>query len=291
MTAELIVDSKCILGEGPVWHPKLQQLFWVDIEGKMIHVFDLITGRTETHAFDRMPGALAPIDLHTLLVAFEDGLATYDWLRRELLYQNHLGKDNPAVRANDGKCDPNGNFWIGTMHLEQVPAAAALYRFTGAGQITLQVPDRTISNGLAWSGDHRTMYYIDSADHRVYAFDFDPSDSSISRQRTVIEVPVNLGTPDGMCIDQNDKLWVAHWGGSCVRQWDPVSGEILAEVNVPAPHVTSCTFGGPDLDELYITTALSGLSDHQRSAFPQSGGVFRVSPGAMGRPTHFFKLL
>ncbi|MCG2461637.1 SMP-30/gluconolactonase/LRE family protein [Flavobacteriaceae bacterium F89] len=289
MEAELVVNSKSILGEGPVWHQGLQKLFWVDIEGRKIHIFDPKNGHTNSHQFTKMPGALVPRDYHNLLIAFDDGLAIYNWHTKHLKYKNGLGKKTPNIRANDGKCDPNGNFWIGTMHKGLEPNAGALYRFNPDFELSLQVPDRTISNGLAWSKDGTTMYYIDTGDRYVSAYDFDLDTSQISNKRIVFEIDPEMGSPDGMAIDSEDNLWIAHWGGFCVRQWDPRSKKILNTVHLPVPHVTSCAFGGPKLDDLYITTARSGLTEEQLTNFPLSGGIFKVKPGVIGRPTIFFE--
>lgn len=289
MEATLVVDAKSILGEGPVWHQDKQQLFWVDIEGKKINCFDPSTGATEAHNFDKMPGAVVPINEQQLLVAMEDGMAVYNWATKQLTYKNQLGADTPRIRANDGKCDPQGNFWIGTMHLDLDEKAGALYRVNGDYSYQSKVLDRTISNGLAWSKDGQILFYIDTHDNHVYAFDFDKNTSEISNQRVVITSTPEMGGMDGMCIDQDDTLWIAHWGGNCVRQWSPVTGEIQQEISVPAPHVTSCTFGGEKLNQLFITTARSGLTNLQLEEYPFSGGVFISDIGISGFPTTKFK--
>ena len=290
MEAKLVCDSKSILGEGPVWHQNLQKLFWVDIEGKKINYLDPKDDSVTTHSFNRMPGALVPIDNEQFLVAFEDGIAVYEWTTKKLTYQNYLWKDNEKIRANDGKCDPNGNFWIGTMHLDLQPKAGNLYLINPGFTSWIKISERTISNGLAWSSDKQTMYYIDTFDNCVYAYNFDVGTSKISQKRIVISIDPKLGGPDGMCIDKNDTLWIAHWGGSCVRQWDTQTGSILNEIILPAPHVTSCTFGGANLDELYMTTASTGLSNKQLLGYPLSGGLFKVKTGSTGLATSFFKV-
>lgn len=290
MEATLVCDSKSILGEGPVWHQHLQKLFWVDIEGKKINCYDPRDDSVTTHTFNQMPGALAPIDNEQFLVAFEDGIAVYNWTTKKSTYQNYLWKGHEKIRANDGKCDPNGNFWIGTMHLELQPKAGNLYRINPDYSSEIQIKECTISNGLAWASDKQTMYYIDTFDNCVYAYNFDVDTNEISQKRIVITIDQKLGGPDGMCIDKDDTLWIAHWGGRCVRQWDTHTGSILNEIELPAPHVTSCTFGGANLDELYITTASTGLSDQQLSDYPLSGGLFKVKTGTTGLATSFFNI-
>ncbi len=287
MKADLLIDTNCQLGEGPMWHSALNKFFWVDIEKRHIHSYSPSTRERESMECDCMPGAIVPIDNTHFLVAFEDGIAVLNWDDKSIVYRNSLGSNTPMVRANDGKCDPNGDFWIGTMHLNLEVGAGALYQVSPDFTSELKFPQRTISNGIAWSADGKTMYYIDTSEHKVRAFDFDHG--MLANERDVIHMDPRLGDPDGMTIDTEDKLWIAHWGGFCVRRWDPLNGEIMDEVSVAAPHVTSCCFGGDDLNTLYITTATSGMSPSQLRKHPQSGGIFSIVPGVKGTKTHFFK--
>ncbi len=292
MKAELFIDSKSILGEGPVWHQDNGHLYWVDIEGKKINRFNTTNGFHQVRQFNEMPGALALIDNHPgkLLIAFSNGLATYDWETKMLGYKNWLGRDTPKIRANDGKCDPNGNFWVGTMHLNLEQGAGTLYRIDGNFENSEQFPNRTISNGMAWTKDGSIMYYIDTFENKVFAFDYDIYTSGISNKRVAISIDAGLGGLDGMTIDNEGNLWIAHWGGACVRCWNPQAQKIVETVEVPAPHVTSCTFGGTKMNELFITTARSGLTEQQLAKYPHSGGVFKVITGSSGRPTNYFKI-
>jgi len=286
--SEIVVDSKCTLGEGPVWHDTEQKLYWVDIEGKAIWSFDPKTTNTEKHDFEEMPGAVVPTDQGDFLVAFQSSLSFYDWKSRRLQSATPFITDQPMVRSNDGKCDPAGRFWIGTMHFELEVGAGALFSFDADG-LMQKVPTRTISNGLAWTKDHQIMYYIDTWDNQVRAYDFDKASGTIQNERTVIKTTSEMGGADGMCIDENDKLWIAHWGGNCVRQWDPETGKEMSRVEVAAPHVTSCCFGGENLDKLYITTACTGLSEESIEKYPLSGGVFVSDVGVSGTSATPFK--
>jgi len=289
LQAELLYNPKAILGEGPVWHPVDKILYWVDIEGYALHIFDPENQAKEKIDFEKMPGALVPMESGGLLVAFENGLAGVDPETHQIDYKIKFTPDNPDIRCNDGKCDPNGNFWIGTMHKEFKPNAGALYRVDNDFNLNRQIEGTTISNGLAWSRDNTTMYYIDSPTACVTAYNFDPSTNQIVSPRRIIEIPESYGVPDGMTIDEEGMLWIAHWKGSCVRCWDPSSGKVLAKVALPVPLVTCCTFGGADLDILYITTARSGLSNDQLQEYPLSGGLFAITPGICGVPASFFK--
>jgi len=287
--AELIFDAKAILGEGPVWDPGKQNLFWVDIEGCTLHCHDPVNAKNSRWDFDEMIGAAVPAEDGTLLLAMESGLATYhpesNTLRRLQVLENR----DPHLRCNDGKCDPNGNFWIGTMDKQCRPHRGNFYRVDAGLKATLQIENTSISNGMAWSPDHLHFYYIDTPNYEVVAYDFDRLTSDISNKRSLFKIPESCGGPDGMTIDREGMLWIAHWGGGCVRRWDPASGRILQEIKVDAPHVTSCCFGGMDLNMLYITTASSGLDGEGLRTAPTSGGLFCIETRVAGFPVTYFK--
>ena len=168
--------------------------------------------------------------------------------------------------------------------------AGNLFRVSADLRESVMLKNTSISNGMAWSADHSRFYYIDSPALEVWQFDYDPATANISGKSICIEIPGSFGDPDGMTIDREGMLWVAHWGGNCLRRWDPDTGKVLMEVQVDAPQVTSCCFGGPDLDILYITTARTGLGNDQLEAYPKSGGLFRLKAPVAGFPTSYFKI-
>ncbi len=286
--SELVLDAKCTLGEGPVWDWKKQHLFWVDIEGKILLRYDPSKGENRSWHFNEMIGAAVPMENGQLLLALESGLATFNAETETLVKHQVLKNGDPLMRFNDGKVGPDGNFWIGSMHKAFAPKAGNLYRVTKDFQTSVHISETTISNGMAWTADHRRFYYIDTPTYRVCSFDFDLGAAEISNKRTAISIPESFGGPDGMCIDADGMLWIAHWGGSCIRRWDPISGEVLEKVEVDAPHITSCCFGGENLDTLYITSARSGLTEAQLGEFPLSGGLFLYKPKVSGTPITYF---
>jgi len=271
-----------------VWDFKKQRLFWVDIEGYKLHLLDPDSGKTKSWSFDEMIGAAVPMKNDHLLLAMEKGLATFDERSEVLTKLEVLENSNPKIRFNDGKVGPDGNFWVGTMDKKCVPKAGNFFRLTADLKSSLQIPETSVSNGMAWTANRKTFYYIDSPTFKIRAFDFDIENGSISKPRTVIQVPEEYGSPDGMSIDEEDMLWVAHWGGNCIRRWNPQTGKVLKKVQVDAPHVTSCCFGGKDLKTLYITSARSGLTKKQLKEFPLSGGLFTYSPEVKGTPINYF---
>ncbi|HET8735696.1 MAG TPA: SMP-30/gluconolactonase/LRE family protein [Pricia sp.] len=287
--ARLLLDTRCVLGEGPVWDARRQLLHWVDIEGKRLFWYDPHSGKQESAIFDEMIGAVAPTQTGRLLLALESDLASFDFETNAITWHRALQNNDPDLRCNDGKVGPNGHFWIGTMHKEEHSGAGALYKVSPDFRVSTEIPNTTISNGMAWSSDHSVFYYIDSPTHEVWRFDYDVATGGISNKKVALSVPEAYGTPDGMCSDTEGMLWIAHWGGNCVRRWNPDTGEVLEKVEVDAPHVTCCCFGGKDLDTLYITTARSGMTNAALEKFPNSGGLFECRPDVKGIPIHYFE--
>ena len=287
--AELLLDVKAILGEGPVWDWKKQILFWVDIEGCELHSYNPSNGENQHWSFNEMIGVAVPTKSGKMLLALESGLASFDFEKEQMMWHYVLENNDPRMRYNDGKVGPNGDFWLGSMHKEFRPKFGNLYRIAPNFQTSIQIPKTSISNGMAWTSDHKKFYFIDSPTHQICSYDFDIDASQISNKKIAVTIPDAYGAPDGMCIDTEDMLWIAHWGGSCVRRWNPNTGQVLEQIDVQAPHVTSCCFGGKDLKTLYITTARSGLNNELLKKFPLSGGIFKYRPGVSGKQLTYFK--
>jgi sugar lactone lactonase YvrE len=285
---ELVVDARAVLGEGPLWHGGQGRLHWVDIEGGLLHIFDPTTGKDRALPVGTRVGTVVPRASGGLLLALESGFSFFDPEGGGLTPIADPEETLPTNRFNDGKCDPSGRFWAGTMDMELTPGAGSLYRLDADLSVHRVLDNVSISNGLAWSLDLRTLYYIDTPTRAVTAFDYDDATGAISRGRDVVSVPEELASPDGMTIDAEGKLWVAHWGAGAVCRWDPNTGELMGTISVPAAHTTACAFGGDDLGDLYVTTARSGLSEAQLAAQPLSGGVFRARPGVRGVPAFEF---
>ena len=188
----------------------------------------------------------------------------------------------PGNRFNDGKCDPAGRFWAGTMPNDETGPTGALYVLETDLTVHKKLDNVAIANGIVWSHDNSTMYYIDTPTGTVDAFDYDLGTGAIANRRSVITIPSEDGWPDGMTIDADGNLWVAHWGGFRITCWNPNTGELLHTVRAPAPNTSACAFGGPDLDQLYITTACKGVDDATLAEFPLTGGLFVADVGVKG---------
>ena len=275
------------LGEGPIWLADRSELVWVDIQRGQVHLADPLTGRARTLELGERVGALAPTTAGGLVVATATGFVHLDPDTGRIRRLANFEPADPTVRMNDGKADPWGSFWAGTMGLDKRPGAGNLYRLDPDLQLTLVQPDVTISNGLDWTDDRATMYFVDTPTQRIDQFTVADGGRDIADRRPFVHLPREQGTPDGLTVDAEGRVWLAIWGGSAVRCFSP-SGELEAIIRLPTTHVTSCTFGGPNLDDLYITSAQSELTAEQLAAEPLAGRVFHCRPGATGRPAFRF---
>ncbi len=273
---QLVLSHPCQLGEGPVWDENTQTLYWVDILAGTIHSWNSVTHQHMHWETKDLIGAVAVCTDGRLLAALQNGLLIFNQETGEKQWLSGPEPNQPSNRFNDGKCDPKGRFWIGSMCVHETTGAGSLYQFILAGGLQQKIPGITISNGLAWSLDHRTMYFIDTPTYEVWAFDFDLETGSIGNKRVVITIPQSEGYPDGMTIDSEGMLWIAHWDGWQVARWDPNTGNKLHSIHLPVARVTSCCFGGRDWNDLYITTAGTGLSAEAHQEQPLAGCLFVV---------------
>lgn len=283
MQAELIFNAKATLGESPAYDSKTQSLYWVDILQKRIY-----REKDCLAELDSFIGCLAPSANGTLLLGLQRAIASLEVDTAPRL-QNLASIDfePPANRINDGKCDPAGRFLFGTMDMNEKESSGALYSFDGK-TITRLLENIRISNGLAWSPDHKTFYYIDTPTREVKAFDYDVATGQIANPRIAVRIPESLGYPDGMTSDMQGNLWIALWGGAQISKWNPNTGKLLEQISIPALHTSSCVFGGKDMNELYVTSARVGMSEADLKKYPLSGGLFKVITNVEGMNTFEF---
>lgn len=270
------------LGEGAIWDDQINRLLWIDIEGKKLFILDPHNKFLDSVDVKAHIGTVVPASPDKVVFALSTGIFEMDLLTRATRKIADPEADLPGNRMNDGKCDPEGRLWVGSMAFEQTPGAAALYRIDAQGNHQVMVDGVTISNGICWSLDEQTLYYIDTPTQEVKAFDYERKSGEISRGRLAIKVPKSLGFPDGMTIDAEGKLWIALWNGNAVTRWDPDTGELLQSYPVEAHNVSSCAFGGSGLDTLFITTAREDMSPAELEKYPDSGSIFALVPGVKG---------
>lgn len=296
---ELVADCRYMLGEGAIWHEPTGKLLHVDIEGKIVGLLDPETGEIASTAVPSRVGTVVPVegDCTSVVVCLEDGAHRLSLSDGSL---ERLSVDPEAQlalnRFNDGKCDPTGRLWAGTMNIDPPRGnVGTLYRFDASvaesGFPLVPVPIESgvcISNGIAWTSDNKRMLYIDTPTRRVDMFDYDAETGAATGRREVFTFAEGeYGWPDGCTLDTDGHLWIAHFGGGEVTCLDVDSKVILARIKLPGgvTNVTSVAFGGRDLGDLYITTAREGLTREDVAKQPTAGGIFRVpSVGANGVP-------
>lgn len=274
-----IADLHMVLGEGPVWVEREQALYWLDIQGRMIFRLDDRQQITKWATPIRI-GSIAPLTTTGFIAGTEDGIAivhpganVYDVVLKP-------ETDRPDNRFNDGKVDRAGRFWAGSMDDTQHQASGALYRIDSNRTITRVDDGYRIANGPAFSPDGRIMYHNDTGRNVTYAFDL-AEDGAAGNRRIFVKHDPKGGHPDGMTVDDEGCLWIAFWGGWCVRRFSP-AGECLRTARLPVSQPSSCAFGGRNLDRLYITSASETLSDEQLEMQPSAGGLFMLEAGVQG---------
>ena len=282
------------LGESPVWHPDERALWWCDIPGRRLHRHHVASGEHRHWDFDSEVACCAPLPGGAWLLGQRSGLWRFDPAsgRRERLAAPPY--DPARERFNDGKADPQGRLWVGTIYEPREPALAALYRWAD-GRLQRMADGITVSNGLAFSPDGRTMYWSDTRTHTVYAFDFDGTDGSISGRRVLVQFPLRDlsrplsaygGRPDGAAVDAEGCYWVAMFEGARVLRLSP-AGEVLQAVALPVRCPTMPCFGGDDLRTLYVTTARHQRPAEELAAEPLAGRVLHFRVDVPGLPVHF----
>ena len=289
------------LGESPFWHPKEQRLYWVDIPGKKLLRAPVSTGLVEAWDMPSEPGCIAPAASGGLVIALRHGVFRARQWGGALALITTLPYDAATVRANDGKCDALGRFWVGTIDEPKASRAAELFSIdcrAGNAQVQRQAGDALTANGLAWSPQGTTLYWADTPSHVVHAWDFDAPANVLSQHRThlqfaskpaswTFEDRTYQGRPDGAAVDAEGNYWVSMFEGRRVCCFAP-DGHLLRELEAPAQCPTMPCFGGDDLKTLFLTTARHGRSAAELARFPESGAVFFTRVDVPGLPVNLF---
>lgn len=281
-----VLAARARLGECPLWDTSCQQLYWVDVYNHRVHQFDPATGQDRHFDTGDLVSAVALAGSDRLLIALGDRLAFLNTQTGEVttLYQVEFPHPSDS-RFNDGKCDPQGRFWIGSC--SDTAGQATLYRYDLDGSLHLMETGLTISNGLGWSPDGSTFYLTDSPVQKIYAYDFEAETGSIHNRRVLVDLSSEAVEPDGLTVDRQGNLWSALWDGWCVVCFSPTGQELL-RVKVSVQRPTSVTFGGEQLTDLYITSASVGLSQQEIQQGFCAGDLFRLAAPAPGMPTQPF---
>jgi sugar lactone lactonase YvrE len=285
VTAEPVGGVTALLGEGPYWRPEDDCLLWIDIHRGLLHMTRVQSGETTSVDLGEVSAAFP---------AFGGGILTAGGSRLTLRatrpgegWAGRTVAEVPAregVRFNDAAVDPAGRVWVGSMHTGETDPIGTLYRLDSGGTLTPVVEGVTVSNGLGWSPDGTCLYYADSPLRRIDMFDYDQATGKAFQRRVFADLTRVDGVPDGLTVDADGCVWVAMHGGGALRRLTP-SGQQDAVLPLPVSRPTSCAFGGPDLAELYVTTASAGLTEGERSAQPLAGRLLRLRPGPVGLPS------
>lgn len=299
MSVECVIQNAAkTVGEGPHWDNVTNTLLYVDIYENAIHRYDPDSGKDERIVLDGTVGFVVPAKKGGLIAGVGRCLVHVDWDSKKMtkLYEVDHGLQ---TRFNDGKCDPQGRIWAGTMgppkpDIPSMKKIGSLYCLDLDGSLRTVIQEVGISNGLAWSEDGKTMYYIDSTPRQMYRFDFDGSTGKIGNKTVFIDnsgksMP-EFGLPDGMTLDTEGNAWVANFFSRKVVKYSTKTGEPMQSVEFPASRITSCCFGGKGLDELYVTTSAYEAPEEEMKEFPLSGSLFRVKGlGVKGFPANVYE--
>lgn len=275
LTPEIVLDHACELGEGPVWDEAKQNILWLDIKQGIIHQYNINTKQHSYFNVGEMIGCIAPRESGSFIAGLQTGIAFID-IEKNLVEHIVNPEESFGNRFNDGKCDAAGRFWAGTMSLNEEKNKGNLYVMETNLSIKKKIDNVTISNGIAWNADNTVMYYINTPTDYVFAFDFNRGTGEINNQKVVIDLTHENGDADGMTIDEDGMLWIAFYGGWRVAHYNPNTGKLLQQIELPVENVTCCTFGGERLDELYITTASQDMSKELLMQQPHAGKLFVV---------------
>jgi sugar lactone lactonase YvrE len=277
------------LGEGPVYDEKNNSIFWIDIVNALIIEYDLKNNTERKIETGSMIGSFAITEYEHFIAALQDGIAI---IQRNTGMKKMVATpetDIPSNRFNDGKSSPDGHFWAGSMSLNETDPSGSLYSIDEDFKVKKQEGGLTISNGLCWSLDKKYFYFINTPSLQIVRYDY--TNGNMSNKKTLITIDAAKdGYPDGMTIDVEGNLWIAHWGGWQVTRWNPLSGEKMTAIQLPVSQVTYIYFGGDDFSDMFITSARRGLISAQLASEPLAGATFRLhNTGFRGIPFYRFK--
>ncbi len=285
---EHLLSVQNAVGETPIWVSKEQALYWIDYEGSQIFRFDPANRQCQTFNVNMAVTGLYPRASGGWIAATRTGIAFWDQRMNKFTFVVDPEADAPMMCCNDAVVDRQGRFLVGTMNEQDFTAPdGSLYRLNADASLHRLDSGFATANGLGFSLDGQTLYLTDMFHRQILAYDYDCSSGNIGRHRVFAQIPEEAGAPDGLIVDSKGFVWSAHWGGWRVSRYDP-AGNIEREIRLPVANVTCMCLGGADLDELYITTAWSGLDEQERKQQPLAGDLFRIKVNVKGLPESEF---
>jgi sugar lactone lactonase YvrE len=280
---ECVLKAHATIGEGPSWSIKEQRLYWVDIAEKTAHVFNPEDGSNQSFELPDLVTSATPRERGGLVLTLRKSVAFFEPRTGALELLPDAEPEKPGKRFNDAKCDRQGRLWAGTMgDVEWDSPVGSLYRFDASRKLTRVAGGQRCCNGLGWSPDSKTLYFAESFSYKIHAYDFDPASGNISRQRLFASLEGKSGAfPDGLTVDCEGFVWSAQPVFGRLVRYDP-EGAIERIIELPVSRGTSCMFGGPELDILYVTTMRGALSEEELSSEPLAGSLLALQPGVRG---------
>jgi len=288
LEASLEFQTDTHLGEGPLWDEKNKKLWLVDILSRKLHQYDPYSGKNQSFDLGSQIGAVALREKGGLLLALKSGFAFFDESTGITSPVETAYNETEGTRFNDGKCDPAGRFWIGTLHYELEEGSGNLYCLDSNMNFEKKLDNVTIPNGMAWNRSEDRFYFIDTIPRKLFSFSYEKQTGRISNASVLVQFDEKDGYPDGMTMDIEGNLWISMYGGGKVVRVNPENGSVDTEIRLPVPKPTSCTFGGKDLKTLFITTCREHMSDEEINKAPLSGSVFRIDLPVEGKPANRF---
>lgn len=293
LTPEILVNERAEIGEGPSWDSDNDLLYWVDIPKARIFVYNPYTNHNRmidlSYNFETV-SSVAARKSGGLVFTADRKFAAINLRTEGVAILGEVESDKPGNRFNDGKCDPAGRFVAGTMKKNPDGRPdGTLYIMDADHSIRVLETGLGISNGLGWSPDYTKFYLADSESKEVWKYDYDLDKGEIRNRQVAFTLPLGMGVADGMTIDAEGMIWLALWDGAQITRWNPSTGQYLSAYKFPAKRTSSCVFGGPDLDELFVTSAATGLDEMEHLIYPYNGSLMRYRTMYTGMPCFAFE--
>lgn len=286
MQIDMIWESPDALGEGPIWHVGEQALYWLDIVKPSLQRLDPATGEYREWPMPESIGSLVPGAKGGLVATMGNRVVAIDMPSGAISTLIEVPNWRDDIRMNNGKCDRQGRYWFGVANLDVENPKGRLYRFDSDGTLTQMEDKITISNGLGWSPDNKTFYYTDGLKYRIYQYDYDLESGAISNRKPFVQLPKSPIEPDGLTVDSEGYVWEAQWNSWKIFRYAP-DGKLALEIDMPVQRPTSCIFGGPNLDILYVTSSSQNMGEDEPLS-PPAGGLFAIDAGVRGLPEPAF---
>lgn len=284
---DCVHDAKAKLGESPVWDPHLNCVWWIDCVGRALLRYDLSSGETTTVPVGSAIHAIGVRSTGGLVAAMTFGFCTLNPVSGAHSVISKPEADRPEFHFNDGKCGPDNRFWVGSMHKSYSGHDGRMFKLGPDDVCATMMTGFAVPNGLGWSPDLKSFYIADSPTGAIFKFDYERHGGSLRRRQVAVSPGEAPGWPDGLSIDADGCLWSVRWDGGCVVRFTP-DGVIDRVIDLPVTRPTSCAFGGPDLDTLFITSGTAGMDDDALAGEPLAGGLFAIRPGVAGMPVGTF---